>query len=549
MKTIRYLSAVGLILLGLGGRSSSHAAPLLLNLKIYCGGSAVRADQHYYAFPVLSTTNPPLTYHQVYSPQTNLQSGLGPGSITSSRVYASLGDLLAEFTAGPWTLILNAGAPAQATYSFTVSPQNMPSNLFPNIQITSPTNGLVGAGRKPAYTWIGPANWQGLTVEAYDDNFIVDVAANLSPNARSWSGGPTLVGGVNYFDVTYNTNATPYVTISVPLDLSSHSPPGWASSATLCLTDESEFQVGNPNANFTNTLVAHYSFDNPTSLGHDDSSRGNNVVSSGSLGGGLPAYTPAGVAGGAVQFNGSNWFLLPTNLIAVVARDFSVSLWLRTTQASGSDTAQGFATAGILTAELAGVPNDVIPMALTGQKLALFTGNPDTTLHSDSAINSGAFMHLAVTRRQTDGGRNVYINGQLDASDYGSVAVLNAATNFFLGFNGANSLGIQGIVDDVQLYSGVLNDSEVAYLATHAGSTVAGMSPLSVFVFGPTTVGTDFPLSFFSTVGHTYTVQSSTNLAQNTWVDLFTVAGDGTLKQVGIPTAGFARRYFRVRTN
>jgi Concanavalin A-like lectin/glucanases superfamily len=318
-------------------------------------------------------------------------------------------------------------------------------------------------------------------------------------------------------------------------------------------SNEISFLFQNPGTPILNgaggvTNVVHYTFDNTNDIYHDDSGNGNDVTSVSTFGFGYPVSDLQGVSGAALDFNGSNFLTLPTNLLSTLAGDFSVSTWVKTTQVSGSDSDQGFQDADILWADAPGVANDSIPLALTGHKLGLFTGNPDTTLHSTNNIDTGSFVFLTVTRQRASATRKVYINGVLDSSDtgVGGTNFLTDSTQLIMALNYGSFLGFIGSIDDFQMYQGVLSDAQVGYLYSHAGQTVSNGTVIGLTLTAPAIVGGNFQFSFLSTPGHTDAVYAATNLVNPVWVNVTNIPGDGTLKTFMTPANTPAQQYFRI---
>ena len=75
-----------------------------------------------------------------------------------------------------------------------------------------------------------------------------------------------------------------------------------------------------------------------------------------------------------------------------------------------------------------------------------------------------------VTRNQQTGEKKIYVNGVLDASDFGSTDFLSDATELDIGFN--NGQTFTGELDDIQFYSGVLSSNEVLQLYDNPGTTI-----------------------------------------------------------------------------
>ncbi|MGD1086262.1 MAG: LamG-like jellyroll fold domain-containing protein [Verrucomicrobiota bacterium] len=257
-------------------------------------------------------------------------------------------------------------------------------------------------------------------------------------------------------------------------------------------SNEVAFLYANPGAPAPNLagpssgLVAYYDFDENTDFAADLTANGNNLVYGGNFGG--PVLSTNSISGsGAVYFNGGD-FLTPTNnLLPTLAGNFSVSLWVNTTQTIAWDTAPAFYGAGIVSADVPGLANDLIPVALTGGAIGFNSGGTnDDTLNSATNINDGHFHHVVVTRDQTTGEKQIYIDGLFSTNDFATPGLLGAPQLITIGaladasnpdpaspiYSGHN--GFVGLMDDIQVYSRVLASAEVAALFATPGSTAAG---------------------------------------------------------------------------
>ncbi len=149
----------------------------------------------------------------------------------------------------------------------------------------------------------------------------------------------------------------------------------------------------------------------------------------------------------------------------------AISLWLETTQSYGNDSDLARDGAAIFAGD--NFNGDFpVPMAVTGDKLAFDTVNFDHTLHSDDDINSGNFTHLVVTRDSATGAKKIYVNGALSASGTGSTAPGIDSTEVYLGYSFFSGQGIVGVVDDLQVYTGVLADSDIGFLFANPGEVI-----------------------------------------------------------------------------
>jgi hypothetical protein len=239
-----------------------------------------------------------------------------------------------------------------------------------------------------------------------------------------------------------------------------------------------------------NGIVAHYDFDEDTVLAPDVSGNGNNIVYAGNFGGYGPVISDDTAAGaGSVYFDGSSYLTATPNLLSTLAGEFSVSLWLKTSQYFGNQGDPAWAGAGVIAADS---PNagakDLIPVALTGGQVAFNIGDgvSDNTLNSGATVNDDTWHHVVVTRNVSTGERQIFIDGTLDSSDIASTMLLDSPVLLTIGaksdasdpdpsspdYNGSN--GYEGLLDDVQIYNRVLTSDEVAYLHQNPGATLGG---------------------------------------------------------------------------
>lgn len=217
-------------------------------------------------------------------------------------------------------------------------------------------------------------------------------------------------------------------------------------------------------------LVLHLTFDNVADLAEDVS--GNNHLTAHVSG--MIAYAAEGVAGGAADFNGSSYIGWDTAVSDTLAGSFSVALWIKTTQvdwAWPSDPA--YYGVGIVYADVPGQTNDSIPIGMTGGLAAFMTsdGVQDTTIHTTSPINTGAWVHVVATYDIGTGVKKLYHNGVLQATETVNPTAVNARNAIFLGANVSDYNYFQGKLDEFQLYSTTLSAPEVAFLYANPGLT------------------------------------------------------------------------------
>jgi hypothetical protein len=242
----------------------------------------------------------------------------------------------------------------------------------------------------------------------------------------------------------------------------------------------------------TGGLVVHYDFDEGTVLAPDVSGNNNNIVYAGNFGGSGPSISPNAAAGaGSVSFDGGSYLTASSNLLGTLAGEFTVSLWLKTSQSFGNQGDLAWQGAGVIAADS---PNagakDLIPVALTGGQVAFNVGDgvSDNTLNSSTTVNDDTWHHVVVTRSLSTGARQIFIDGALDSSDVASTVLLDSPVLLTIGAksdasnpnpaspsqNGSN--GYEGLLDDVQIYNRVLSSDEVAFLYQNPGATVTSSS-------------------------------------------------------------------------
>ena len=273
------------------------------------------------------------------------------------------------------------------------------------------------------------------------------------------SGGPytVLASNVQTADFTDNSalNGTTYYYIVSAKNI--------LAEASADSAQVSAMPLGSLNAA---ALLADYKFENGTAM--DRSARGQD----GAVNGGVTFTTPGKVDGAAATFDGVNGYI---QIPAEVATDFSIAFWMKTT-ATGGAGAQWWNGNGLVDGEVPGAAAD-FGTALVGTKVAFGIGNPDTTIMSTSAVNDGAWHHVAVTRNGASGAMQLYLDGALQASGTGATATRSAPTTLRLGSIQTGFGYFNGSLDEVRLYNYVLAANDVAKLFK------PGNSPAAIYKF------------------------------------------------------------------
>jgi hypothetical protein len=307
-----------------------------------------------------------------------------------------------------------------------------------------------------------------------DGNFeTLDIGTTDPLNGNNYN---LTIGGYAYLIDSLNTNYSSYKGLLDDVQIYSGVLSAGDVASLYANPGSTIANGGGPGGGHTNLL--YYSFEDGNIFATDYSPNGNNVSSISSFGGGTAYTTNVQTIGSYAAYfsnnggSGASWLNPPTNLLATLARTFSISLRVNTTQTTGTDTDDGlYGNAGLVSAFNGPGDNWVIPMAITGNKLAFATGgSSQSTLHSTSDINTGSYVQLVVTRNQSTGEKKIYVNGVLEATGTGSTDSLDNPTEFNIGYN--NGVGFDGRMDEIQIYSGVLSDSEVLQLYNNPGTAI-----------------------------------------------------------------------------
>jgi hypothetical protein len=421
----------------------------------------------------------------------NIQNGF-------SVFYGDYDSASAGMTNGLWTIAFSAPDTSDSTnYQFRVTTPNLTSNSLPATVVLYPLDGTTNVSQYPVFTWSGPTNFNYVTVQLQNSDGSYNLSSNLPPNQTRWEPPGTVPYGSYTFTPNFVTNGTAFLTAIVPTNGAGQAISSWTTTCQLQSSFTVGFTVPSP---FTppsggHVLVARYTWDgtntDPLADSIDVTGNGSTLNFGGGSGneGGVTLTSDAIEGNQAVQFHDGDggslgWLGVtsPAPALWTLQGSFSVSCWIKTTQTWGNNDDPAYDGAGIITADVNGQANDVIPMALTGGNIGFNTGgNSDDTLNSQTSINDGNYHHVVVTRDQVSGLKTIYIDGQLDTNDFGSTVLLDAPQKLTLGcqadagdpnlndFNEYN--GFDGKVDDLQIYSGILNPTEVAYLFHNRGAT------------------------------------------------------------------------------
>jgi hypothetical protein len=175
----------------------------------------------------------------------------------------------------------------------------------------------------------------------------------------------------------------------------------------------------------------------------------------------------------ALQFGGAQAYV---RVNRPVQDDFTLEAWIKTASPglmAGTNFWQG---SGLLYADTPGDGND-FGVVVLGSKLAFGVGNPNTTIASTSDVTTGAWVHVAATRRKVTGEIQVYVNGVMENSKIvPSVASLSAQPNLTIGGNAIDNRYFAGVIDEVRAWNVVRSQNDIrATMGKRLAGTESGL--------------------------------------------------------------------------
>ncbi len=211
--------------------------------------------------------------------------------------------------------------------------------------------------------------------------------------------------------------------------------------------------------------ILFYNFENqtmPTTV-VDVSGSGNNGTFDVVGGATQPTFTnsPVYAGTGAGNFNGPNtlWQIVQVSNTINYTGDFTISLFLNPS---------ALADAGHFTSLFSNGSNgntDFFAFMINDGKLLWY--HPGTVSAAGTlSINLNQWNQLAIVKNSTTNTFQMYVNGVADTSGSdGAIATNNTSYIGFGGFGGGVSFGINGYLDNVQVFNTALTQSEVQALA------------------------------------------------------------------------------------
>jgi hypothetical protein len=254
-------------------------------------------------------------------------------------------------------------------------------------------------------------------------------------------------------------------------------------------------------------MQAHYVFEGNA---QDTSGSGNHGTTT------ALSYVAGKVGAQAAQFNGtSSYVSIPRS----VTDDFTVAMWVKTTDTAGGAGAQWWSGKGLVDGEVGGGGADW-GTAIVNGKFVLGIGSTggDSTFASSVNINDNTWHHVAATRNNTSGATAVYVDGVLRGSGTGATGSRTFPASLRIGSLQTGNNFLNGTLDDVRLYDRVLTPGEIAALLAPPvapTSLVASIGDATVALSWGTSSNATSYIVNRSTVSGSGFVSVSTNASLN----------------------------------
>jgi len=296
-------------------------------------------------------------------------------------------------------------------------------------------------------------------------------------------------------------------------------------------------------------------------------------------------YTSGKIGSQAAQFNGSD---ASVTIPASVTDDFTVAMWVKTTDTAGTSGSQWWAGKGLVDGEIGGGGADWGTSIVNGKfVLGVGAASGDVTVASSADIHDGAWHHVVATRVNSSGAMRVYVDGVLSGSGTGPTGSRSWPTSLRIGGLLPGSNLLNGAIDEVLLYDRLLTAGEIQTLAanpqnaaenwrfqnfgatantgnaadnadpdgdgwTNAQEFISGTNPNSraslLKVDQIQASGNDLNLSFPTVAGKTYRVERSDTLSSDSWTPVQgNIPGTGNLIQItDTGGSGHDKRFYRI---
>ncbi|MEO7720348.1 MAG: LamG-like jellyroll fold domain-containing protein [Pseudolysinimonas sp.] len=166
----------------------------------------------------------------------------------------------------------------------------------------------------------------------------------------------------------------------------------------------------------------------------------------------------------AATFNGTTSFV---NVARQISTDFSIEFWFNSTQSYSNDLGNPHCTrwwqgAALVDADSGGGANDFGISLCSGKVIGGVGGNPDPSIASTATYNDGAWHYVVMTRTQSTGLVELYVDGASVGTVTGTTNALTSTPAINFGRSTATTNYLAGTLDEIAMYNVALPAATIA---------------------------------------------------------------------------------------
>lgn len=147
--------------------------------------------------------------------------------------------------------------------------------------------------------------------------------------------------------------------------------------------------------------------------------------------------------------------------------DFSIAGWIQTSVPGHSGTGMLWSEASAIV-DGGGVAGG---FGMGVRESLMVFGVNGRTLFSRTAVNDGSWHHVAVTRNSVTGALQLYVDGELEATGSGGTGDSGGGEDLSLCAARDGSRAFDGLLDDLQIYTGILTSEEIKAIRLGSGDS------------------------------------------------------------------------------
>ncbi|MBL7931167.1 MAG: choice-of-anchor D domain-containing protein, partial [Bacteroidia bacterium] len=196
--------------------------------------------------------------------------------------------------------------------------------------------------------------------------------------------------------------------------------------------------------------------------------------------GSIPVYdfviTASSIKYEAINFDGVDDHI---DIPRAIDWDFTIEFWMRTTQTGTLGSTQWFHGPGLVDGDVGGLQED-FGVSLVTNKVAfgVGSGGGDITIFSQSAVNTGQWVHVAATRNGNTGAIKLYVNGVLESSTTGNAGAKYTPSGLTFGAGNALVAGrwYNGDLDEVRIWNTERTQTQIqTFMNAEISNSAAGL--------------------------------------------------------------------------